>query len=296
MNSSKGPGGLGHGPLLKKQRGCFPVGPRVHGKISSELILYLKYVNQSVVQTSSRATLLSSHDLIICGLEYRHKGFFFLGKASLPVYILFIRYFHKLFSFYYPGPSFFPYPLQYSQTLTNPTFTGHHNTMNFQTLPPILSPIHSPPRNHTFEEPERDPRLRKTQTTRAKNKLLTIQVEIGQITDKQRAINKKREEIELQLEGIRLLQGDQAHKAACYHWCSPRMQMDNHLDRLREEKDKLKKKEETVKTYIQTLTPPSILTPPATPSPSRPTPDPEPAPYEHWHPCCLLYTSPSPRD
>ena len=47
-------------------------------------------------------------------------------KASLPVYITFIRYFHiqSSFSSYYPGPSFFPIPLQQSKPLIHIIPTG----------------------------------------------------------------------------------------------------------------------------------------------------------------------------
>ena len=83
----------------------------------NSFFIYKKNSSSGTAKASSLAAPLSFYDLIIYGLEYRQEGFLFLFlevKASLPLYIIFIRYFHtpSSVSSYYPGPSFFPNPLQ----------------------------------------------------------------------------------------------------------------------------------------------------------------------------------------
>ena len=57
-------------------------------------------------------------------------------------------------------------------------------------------------------------------------------------------------EIETQIEGVRVLNGEEDLLAACYHWVSPRMRIDHQLDEQGLEKNKLRQKLETVSKYV----------------------------------------------
>ena len=217
---------------------------------------------------------LSFYGSVICGIEYRPKISF--CKASLPNYYVFIRYFIfspqiTLFSYYYPGPSIFQPTLLLQLipcSITDTTQTliyviifhrGINPVTNAMDLPRLLSPIWSP---HATSQPNksfesiRDPRIRKSQLIRAQIKLKSIASKLAELQTQDEKLLKEKSQIETQLEGIRVLQGEQAHLVACYHWVGRRMKIDYDLEESQTEKNKLNKIRGHVAKHINSLTPP----------------------------------------
>ena len=232
----------------------------------------------------SSVMLLSYYDLLISGIEYRQVGFSFLDcKASLPRYFYFIHYLPLLplsisFSFSYPGPSFFLLPIYQN---SKSYFTGvipdipllpfPSPRLTMQNLPPLLSPISSPPR---LNQPiQRDPRLRKTYRIRAQNKEEET-LKLLCLANKQiRSLNKDRKILEDQLDAILLLQGESQHTEACRKVVGLRLKSDSDLEAAEYKKDKLNRKLKVIRQVLHSFKEPapvpphSVPTPPPTPSP-----------------------------
>ena len=263
---------------------------KIGGSASSKTKKFNKInINICCTRAFSPVRHLSLHEHKISGIEYKQIYF---CKASLPGYYKFISPFvslllSTLISFYYPGPSFFPLPLLLSnltqnslptETYTSDTKIRHkddlrgqqqhdqqqqqqNNNMNPYKIPQPISPIRSP--NHNNAETSRDPRIRKTQLMRAKNKLGEVRFKLDKLRQEEIKTRQNRKGIEDQLDAIKAMQGEHEYSVACYNWLSPRMRLDHSLEEIQKEKNKLKEIEKHVTERIQAFKAQT----PSTPSP-----------------------------